>query len=1119
MNKSNELKEQPRKEVKCKKQRHSKKYVKEIKKKLQVSMFSIAMILLLIAGSKLAGLHVPLNNIKDIGKEKLTADESKTQEETIRKRETTKVTIAEDGAIVCDSIVQGVRDSELKNGTYTFRVTGNINGTNETKDYKVELINYYGDVTYALNAGETSKTVSLGDNTTEYKMLVVKYHKNLTINKGVTITATNVSNLTYKKGMYLCVMGELKNNGTISMTARGTYNQVGENVYLWRNSNNTYEYVPSVGAAGVNSNTVGQNGKGRQTGGGSGGVVETVSGGTGGAGAAGTSYSGGTGGGGSTRTYAGNGSANGANGGTGGSYYNNYPHGGGAGNPGGYGNTGGQAGENGTGGLLIIYANNFINNNQIVSNGSKGGDAYASGGSSGGGSINIFYNILTKNGEILASGGRAANRVPTNGYQGQDGHVGGNGTITMMQVKPKLEYPIKAKLNINQTYIKAGEKIQLTVLSGTDETSNPDGVGEHPSINDLNNNEFTWTSTNKDIAEVDGNGLVTGLKDGYTSIYATYKYTDEEGNEKTILAECIINVNQEKATPQIETGNGFTVVLKADGTVWKVGNQDINTDNIEGRSEGTPTQIKINETENLENVVKIAVGTNEILALTENGEIYTYNISDEYAIKNETLTNIVDISAGNNIYIALDASGNVYTWNNETEPKKQEIENIIRISAGNGNVTALESNGLLWTWGENGKGQLGLNSKINIEYPVAVETEVTETSSGGTHAIIQKTDRKIYGTGDMYQTAVYEEIAVPNVGGDPMSDHNVKYFKTGYNTTTIMLQNGSIYGEGGNTRGELGIGTNENAGQFTQGLTLDTSNNSVTNGNPDNVGTHRVHPLEDALIIGDSSGNGETSSLNTAVILENGNIYVTGDNTNGQIGDGTTESKNHYTKMGYAELDYEEKEIILDETGYQIDINKLKYNETTLNVYDNNTPIEIGKLEYTSSDEEIATVNENGFITAHKTFGTAKITIKDVTNGYETKITIIVKNIRLQDTDTVTYIYNIEDLVKFRDSVNAGNGYAGKTVYVMEDIDMSTHCSEALGVSWEPIGATGTNFAGTFDGNYHTLSNLYYNSNVNDYVGLFAQNNGIIQNLILDNVYVFNTNAYENVYSGRISWL
>lgn len=55
----------------------------------------------------------------------------------------TTVTVADDGAIVCDSIVQGVRDCDLDDGTYTFRVAGKTNsGTEETKDYLVEFINY-----------------------------------------------------------------------------------------------------------------------------------------------------------------------------------------------------------------------------------------------------------------------------------------------------------------------------------------------------------------------------------------------------------------------------------------------------------------------------------------------------------------------------------------------------------------------------------------------------------------------------------------------------------------------------------------------------------------------------------------------------------------------------------------------------------------------------------------------------------------------------------------------------------------------------------------------------------------------------------------------------------------
>lgn len=156
-------------------------------------------------------------------------------------------TFAEGDIIECESIVQGARDNNLPDGDYKFRVTGkNSEGQAEILDYDVEIINYYDNVHYALDAGQTSKAVSLGDNTTEYKMLIVKYHKNLTIDSGVTVTATNVSSLTYKKGMYLCVMGELTNNGVISMTARGTYNQAGENVYLWKNTDSSYEYVPAV---------------------------------------------------------------------------------------------------------------------------------------------------------------------------------------------------------------------------------------------------------------------------------------------------------------------------------------------------------------------------------------------------------------------------------------------------------------------------------------------------------------------------------------------------------------------------------------------------------------------------------------------------------------------------------------------------------------------------------------------------------------------------------------------------------------------------------------------------------------------------------------------------------
>lgn len=72
---------------------------------------------------------------------------------------------------------------------------------------------------------------------------------------------------------------------------------------------------------------------------------------------------------------------------------------------------------------------------------------------------------------------------------------------------------------------------------------------------------------------------------------------------------------------------------------------------------------------------------------------------------------------------------------------------------------------------------------------------------------------------------------------------------------------------------------------------------------------------------------------------------------------------------------------------------------------------------------------------------------------------------------TATAITTAEDLVAFAKDVNEnGNNYAGKTVMLMNDIDLNN-------VAWTPIGQTGgysakTYFQGTFDGNGKTISNL-----------------------------------------------
>ncbi len=319
-----------------------------------------------------------------------------------------------------DSLIAIVKNNTRASGDYEFIVNG--------VTYAVEYIAIDGNTTY-------SSSTNLGNTTNDTKMLVVKYNGNLTVNAGVTLTAA-----ARKRGMFLYVTGDLTNNGTITMTARGA-SAPGQDVYLYKIDATTYDYVPASGSAGgasiytnngigfCYSGNPGIAGASRGTGGGGGGGLRgpSAGGATSGAGSAGTSYSGGAGGGGNNAaSTAGSGAVNGGAGGNAGG-----DSGGGAGNPGGNGSGTGVAGSSGTGGLLIIRANNLINNGTISSNGSNGGDgSYAgTGGASGGGSINLFYvNSLTA-GTTAANGG-----IGGLGFLGSRGGAGGAGTVTTKQI-------------------------------------------------------------------------------------------------------------------------------------------------------------------------------------------------------------------------------------------------------------------------------------------------------------------------------------------------------------------------------------------------------------------------------------------------------------------------------------------------------------------------------------------------------------------------------------------------------------------------------------------------------------------------------------------------------------
>lgn len=218
---------------------------------------------------------------------------------------TTKITITcGDKSIYCTVTV----NTSILHEVARINQAGNYTVTVNRKNYKFHVYYYDGDTTWTSNKvfGDSN---DVGSSTKDASnMVVVKVEGNLTINNGVTISPYTTS-YGGPKGFLLYCTGTLTNNGIISNDCGAK--SAGEDVYLWKNLNGSFETVPELGANGASSyttstntyqivypNVSGAHGTGRQTAGGaSGGAGKIGSGiiGKGGIGGRGTSYSGGGG--------------------------------------------------------------------------------------------------------------------------------------------------------------------------------------------------------------------------------------------------------------------------------------------------------------------------------------------------------------------------------------------------------------------------------------------------------------------------------------------------------------------------------------------------------------------------------------------------------------------------------------------------------------------------------------------------------------------------------------------------------------------------------------------------------------------------------------------------------
>ena len=486
-------------------------------------------------------------------------------------------------------------------------------------------------------------------------------------------------------------------------------------------------------------------------------------------------------------------------------------------------------------------------------------------------------------------------------------------------------------------------------------------------INDLKPEGLTYKSNDTEIVLVDNNGKVTGLKEGKTSVTVTQNGTDHQA----IIQVTVLRKNAE-VNPLVKTTNSSNVILKSDGTVWTYGAND-NGELGNGNNTASDNLNKVVFNPEVK-IKEIAVGENHTLALGENGEVWAWGSNSYYQlgtseiansnrpIKLELESKVVKIVAGYNSSYAITEDNNLIAWglnldgqlglgNNDNRllpTKVRTLKNVLDVTAGKSHTVVVTTDGTVYTTGNNSFGSLtGDDYKRNTFKPATNLSNIVYISAGEYHNIALSTKNEVY----VWGYNVYGQLGTGNTSNlsTPVKVDiaNAKQVSSGKSHSSILTKDGKLYSTGLNSLGQLGTTSKDNQVTFTLVDTIDN-------------------------VYGIDTGN--TYDM---AIKNDGTVWAWGDYYHGTTAIRTKSNSRVPTQIGIQNFYLVENDIAVNkDTSKQLQVNP----QFEFNVFENNT-LE-NNFSYTSLNEEVAIVDENGNVTGKKV-GTTWVKVTENTSKAE----------------------------------------------------------------------------------------------------------------------------------------
>lgn len=265
-------------------------------------------------------------------------------------------------------------------------------------------------------------------------------------------------------------------------------------------------------------------------------------------------------------------------------------------------------------------------------------------------------------------------------------------------------------------------------------------------------------------------------------------------------------------------GEGYSAVLKNDGTVWEFGS---GSNTYLDYEYNIPTKVN-----GIDNTVKIVCGYGFNYAIKSDGTLWTWLRYKETGFKIENIQDVIDISSNKNHTIILKSDGTVWQWEYnsyrdnflEFDPKQIMLEDgftplsdVVKIATRNeGWSFAMKSDGTVWQW--QNYHTISKNEDKPVKQMVGVDNvgymeKAIDISCGPNSTMVVMEDGKVA----LKKDTLFINGGVPRYikknSSEPIS--GVKKVSMRNQHALFLLEDGTVLALGNNEYGQLGNSESE----------------------------------------------------------------------------------------------------------------------------------------------------------------------------------------------------------------------------------------------------------------------------------------------------------------------